>query len=104
MLSPLEIALAAEVLDEAHRRRMTHKHLQEVTGIPSRTWRNYFGSRNAGPRNSVPAGELFKVADALGVYADDLIRRARERVAAEDPGLPADPYALAAKRRPRTKR
>lgn len=89
MMTALDVALADVYLDEMYRRGLSHTEMRARTDIPDRTWRNYFGSRRTGtpPRNAMPAGVTYIIAEAMGALAWELMKAAQERVAA----APAEP-------------
>lgn len=78
---PFEAALAAEVLAEASRKRLSHKHIQLAADIPPKTWSNYFVQN----RNHIPMAAVFRVSRVLGVSASELIARAEAQVAEAEP-------------------
>lgn len=86
---PYEAALAAEILAEASRKRLSHKHIQNEAGIKPRTWGNYFIQG----RNHIPMDVVFRVSKVLGVSASELIARAEAASALDDLGALADDSA-----------
>jgi hypothetical protein len=74
--TPLEDALGREILAEVSAQGRTHKEIQTVTGIKSRTWGEYFVQK----RSAIPFPAIERVCDALGVEVEVMLRRARARV------------------------
>lgn len=70
--SPLEQALAAEVRAQAARKGLSHKEIQASAGITDRSFRRYFVEAS----RSIPIATVVAVAEALGLTASELIRRA----------------------------
>lgn len=79
MSSRLEAAVAAEVLAEAARKRLSHKEIQSRAAINPRSWGRYFVQQV----RPIPVTDLFGVAEALGVSPSELLRRAEARIAAD---------------------
>lgn len=82
MITPLDLALAQAYADEVHRQRLTAVEMQERTGIPGRTYRNYLGTRGNPPRNAMTTTVQWQLAQALGMSASEIMARAEQAVAA----------------------
>ena len=74
-------ALATEIRSEAAAQRITAKQLQQAAGISASAWANYFTRCT----RDVPMSVVVAVAEALGMTASELLRRAEARVATVDP-------------------
>lgn len=74
-VSSVEVAIGLEVRLEATRKGLTHRQIQEVTGIKERTFRRYFVQAE----RNIPVNDLIAVAAALGIGADELLRRAQDQ-------------------------
>ena len=70
----LERAIGLTVQQEARRKGMTHKRLQELTGINDKTFRRYF----VACERHIPMDDLAKVATALGHPLSHLMAMAEE--------------------------
>ena len=65
-------ALGHAVLNAARDKGMTHKQLQAVSGVEDRSFRRYFVTAD----RPVPVRAVIAVAEALGLNASELLRRA----------------------------
>lgn len=81
-VTALERALGAEVRALATRKSLTHKEIQERTGITQRSFRRYFVECS----RSIPIDTVMRVAEVLGVTAADLIQAAEVSVAVSGDG------------------
>ena len=70
----LERAIGLTVVHEARRKGMTHKRLQELTGINDKTFRRYF----VACERHIPMDDLAKVASALELPLSQLMAMAEE--------------------------
>ena len=74
--TPLEAAIAKQILVELTERDMTQEHLAEALGTTPATLNRYLRGKR-----SMPMPTFFKVADVLGVDAPTLLSRAAARLA-----------------------
>ena len=74
--SPLERAIGLAVQDLAREKGITHKQIQEATGIQDKTFRRHFTESI----RHIPTDELELVAKALGTTASAIIRMAEDRL------------------------
>lgn len=76
----LEAALSTQIKVELAEREMEQKDLADAIGIESATLSRYMTGKR-----SMPMPTYFKVAEALGLSAQVLMRRAEARIAQEGP-------------------
>lgn len=74
--SALEQALGAEVRALAARAGISHKTIQQSSGMNERTFRRYFVESD----RHIPLTAIYAVADVLGMAGSELIRRAEAAV------------------------
>lgn len=79
--SPLEQALAAEVRSIAARKSLSHKEIQERSGVGQRSWRRYFVECN----RAIPIDVVVRVAGALDVAPSELVKSAEASMSDADP-------------------
>lgn len=74
----LEAALATQIKVELAERDMTQKDLAEAVGVGRPAMNHYIKGHK-----SMPMPTFFKVAEALGLTAQELMQRAEARVPTE---------------------
>lgn len=74
----LEAALSLQIKVELAEREMEQKDLADTVGIESATLSRYLTGKR-----SMPMPTFFKVAESLGLTAQELMQRAEARVAKE---------------------
>lgn len=75
----LEAALTKQITIELVEREMDQKDLAEAVGVERATMNRYMKGHR-----SMPMPTFFKVAEALGLTAQELMQRAEARVPSED--------------------
>lgn len=73
--TPLEVAISKQILVELAEHDMTQQQLAEALGIESATLNRYLRGRR-----SMPMPVFFRVADAFGLSAPELLARASARL------------------------
>lgn len=73
--TPLELAVAKQIKVELTEHDMTQQQLADSLGMERATLNRYLGGKR-----SMPMPVFFKVAEALGLPAQELLARAAARV------------------------
>jgi hypothetical protein len=80
-MEPIERALAEEARREIAGQSLDAKAVYEAMGISQSAYYNYFTK----PKRALKLGQIIALAEVLGMEPEELVARARARVASQNP-------------------